>query len=153
MKNNVLPFTIFGDFSTEMSDLKTEKTGSAALPAQPDKVAGFRLRKRARPAPRHGRVASLQKQCRQLQQQLASLEHSLQQNLKRQSADTCGLQTLYDQLVGEIKHHRDMLNLDSFDVDKSAAVYEQAWRRFMSGDALIFQTHRHTSSRSRQSIF
>lgn len=120
------------------------------------RLAGFRLRHRApaaRRVPRHGSVVRLKKQCRQLLQQLASLEQSLQQDLKRQSADTCGLQTLYDQLVNEIKHHRDMLNLDSFDIDKSAAVYEQAWRRFMAGQALTYQSHRHTSTRSLPSIF
>lgn len=138
-----------------MSDSRTEQSGDTALPAQRGKLAGFRLRARAaaRKTPRQGRLANLKKQCRQLQQQLASLEHSLQQNLKRQSADTCGLQTLYDHLVNEIKHHRDMLNLDSFDIDKSAALYEQAWRSFMAGDALTCQTHRHTSSRSQLPIF
>jgi len=137
-----------------MSNLTTNQPGHAALPAE-GRLAGFRLRARkdGRKAPRAGRLDRLKKQCRQLQQQLASLEQSLQQNLKRQSADTCGLQTLYDQLVNEIKHHRDMLNLDSFDIDKSAALYEQAWRRFMAGEALTFQTHRHTSNRSRPSIF
>lgn len=140
-----------------MSDLKTEQAGHAALPAQQGKLAGFRLRARrhtdSSKGLRSGRLGRLKKQCRQLQQQLASLEQTLQQHLKRQSADTCGLQTLYDQLVHEIKHHREMLNLDSFDIDKSAALYEQAWRRFMAGEALTFQTHRHTSSRSRPSIF
>jgi len=137
-----------------MSNLTTNPPGHAALPAH-GKPAGFRLRarKHGSKAPRAGRLDRLKKQCRQLQQQLASLEQSLQQNLKRQSADTCGLQTLYDQLVNEIKHHRDMLNLDSFDIDKSAALYEQAWRRFMAGEALTYQTHRHTNSRSRVPIF
>ncbi|KAB8041398.1 hypothetical protein [Janthinobacterium aquaticum] len=138
-----------------MSDLKTGQADHTALPAQQDKLTGFRLRARrdASQARRPGPSGRLKKQCRQLQQQLASLQRSLQQNLKRQSAETCGLQTLYDQLVNEIKHHRDMLNLDSFDIDKSATLYEQAWRRFMAGEALTFQTHRHTSSRSRPSIF
>lgn len=72
--------------------------------------------------------------------------------LKRQSADSYGLQMLYDQLVNEIKHHRDMLQLDSFDAEKSSLVYTQAWRRFMAGDALDYQTHRHTNSSSRPSL-
>lgn len=156
MKSNVFPLiiTIAGDL-TLMSDLNTGQADHAALPAQPGKLTGFRLRARrdASQARRPGASGRLKKQCRQLQQQLASLQHSLQQNLKRQSADTCGLQTLYDQLVNEIKHHRDMLNLDSFDIDKSAALYEQAWRRFMAGEALTYQTHRHTNSRSRVPIF
>ncbi|MGK5034443.1 hypothetical protein [Janthinobacterium sp. LB3P118] len=59
---------------------------------------------------------------------------------------------LYDQLVNEIKHHRDMLQLDSVDADKSSLVYTQAWRRFMAGDILDDQIHRHTNSRSRPSL-
>ena len=78
---------------------------------------------------------------------------ALEERLKRQSADTAGLQALYDQLVNEIRHHRDMLHLDSFDADKSAAVYSQAWRDFMAGDACDFQTHRHLNSRTRLEIF
>ena len=46
-----------------------------------------------------------------------------------------------------------MLHLDSFDADKSAAVYSQAWRDFMAGDACDFQTHRHLNSRSHLEIF
>ncbi|EZP39682.1 MULTISPECIES: hypothetical protein [Janthinobacterium] len=88
------------------------------------------------------------KECRQLQQQVAQLE----ERLKRQSADSYGLQMLYDQLVNEIKHHRDMLQLDSFDADKSSLVYTQAWHRFMAGDALDYQTHRHTNSSSRPTL-
>ncbi|OBV39213.1 hypothetical protein ASR47_100927 [Janthinobacterium psychrotolerans] len=86
---------------------------------------------------------------RQLQLQVAKLED----RLKRQSADTAGLQALYDQLVNEIKHHRDMLHLDSFDADKSAAVYTRAWRGFMAGEACDFQTHRHLNTGSRLSLF
>ena len=78
---------------------------------------------------------------------------ALEERLKRQSADTAGLQALYDQLVNEIKHHRDMLQLDSFDAEKSATVYTQAWRSFMAGNALDYQTHRHTSSGSRLPLF
>jgi hypothetical protein len=55
-------------------------------------------------------------------------------------------------LVNEIKHHRDMLQLDSFDADKSSHVYTQAWHRFMAGDALDYQTHRHTNSGSRPTL-
>lgn len=94
-------------------------------------------------------LARLKKDYRRLQLKISALEDTL----KRQSADTCGLQTLYDHLVNEIKHHRDMLHLNSFDTDKSSAVYTQAWRRFMAGDALGFQTHRHTNSRSRLPLF
>ncbi|KAB8063011.1 hypothetical protein [Janthinobacterium violaceinigrum] len=113
--------------------------------------AGWRPRQiKAAPkrAPRHGSVPHLKKECRQLQLQVAQL----QERLKRQSADSYGLQVLYDQLVNEIKHHRDMLQLDSFDAEKSSLVYTQAWRRFMAGDALDYQTHRHTNSRSRPSL-
>lgn len=78
---------------------------------------------------------------------------ALKERLIRQSADTAGLQALYDQLVNEIRHHRDMLHLDSFDADKSAAVHSQAWRDFMAGEACDFQTHRHLNSRSRLEIF
>jgi hypothetical protein len=88
------------------------------------------------------------KEGRQLQGQVAQLE----ERLTRQSADSYGLQMLYDQLVNEIKHHRDMLQLDSFDADKSSLVYTQAWRRFMAGDALDYQTHRHTHSSSRPTL-
>ncbi|PLY42229.1 hypothetical protein CSZ94_11270 [Janthinobacterium sp. ROICE36] len=98
--------------------------------------------------PRNASMQQWKKQCRQLQGQVAQLE----ERLKRQSADSYGLQMLYDQLVNEIKHHRDMLQLDSFDADKSSLVYTQAWRRFMAGDALDYQTHRHTNSRSRPSL-
>jgi len=98
--------------------------------------------------PRNGSLLQLKKECRLLQGQVAQLE----ERLKRQSADSYGLQMLYDQLVNEIKHHRDMLQLDSFDADKSAGVYTQAWLRFMAGDALDYQTHRHTNSRSRPSL-
>lgn len=45
-----------------------------------------------------------------------------------------------------------MLQLDSFDAEKSSLVYTQAWRRFMAGDALDYQTHRHTNSSSRPSL-
>ena len=100
-------------------------------------------------APRSGSVLQLKKECRQLQLHIAQLED----RLKRQSADSYGLQMLYDQLVNEIKHHRDMLQLDSFDATKSSGVYTQAWRRFMAGDALDYQTHRHTSSGSRLPLF
>lgn len=77
----------------------------------------------------------------------------LEERLKRQSADTAGLQALYDHLVNEIKHHRDMLHLDSFDAGKSAAVYTRAWRDFMAGDAHDFQTHRHLNSGTRLPLF
>lgn len=77
----------------------------------------------------------------------------LEERLKRQSADTAGLQALYDHLVHEIRHHRDMLQLDSFDADKSAAVYSKAWRDFMAGDAHDFQTHRHLNSGTRLPLF
>ena len=103
----------------------------------------------AKRAPRNGSVLRLKKECRQLQLSITQLE----ERLKRQSADTCGLQMLYDVLVNEIKHHRDMLQLDSFDADKSSSVYTQAWRSFMAGDALDYQTHRHTNSRSRLPLF
>ena len=98
--------------------------------------------------PRNGSMQQWKQECRQLQGQVAQLE----ERLKRQSADSYGLQMLYDQLINEIKHHRDMLQLDSFDADKSSLVYTQAWRRFMAGDALDYQTHRHTNSRSRPSL-
>jgi hypothetical protein len=133
-----------------------EQTGALSAAETGERAgapAGLRWRPRkrnpAKRAPRNGRVARLKKACRQLQQKLTTLEAQL----KRQSADTCGLQALYDQLVNEIKHHRDMLQLDSFDADKSAAIYSQAWRRFMTGHALDYQTHRHTSSRSRLPLF
>lgn len=77
----------------------------------------------------------------------------LEERLKRQSADTAGLQALYDHLVNEIRHHRDMLHLDSFDAGKSAAVYSRAWRDFMAGDAHDFQTHRHLNSGTRLPLF
>ena len=134
-----------------------EKAGG--MPAPEDEIVrreektGLRSSSRYRqpgPAkrPPHS-LARLQKDYRQLRQKIAALEETL----KRQSADTYGLQSLYDHLVNEIKHHRDMLHLDSFDTDKSSAVYTQAWRRFMAGDALGFQTHRHTNSRSRLPLF
>lgn len=111
---------------------------------------GRRPRKEAaaKRAPRGGSVPRLKKECRQLRLQVAQLE----ERLKRQSADSYGLQMLYDQLVNEIKHHRDMLQLDSFDAEKSSGVYTEAWRRFMAGDALDYQTHRHTNSRSRPTL-
>ena len=109
--------------------------------ARPAKAAPKRV-------PRNGSLLQWKKECRQLQGQVAQLE----ERLKRQSADSYGLQMLYDQLVNEIKHHRDMLQLDSFDADKSSLVYTQAWRRFMAGDALDYQTHRHTNSSSRPSL-
>ncbi|MDO8042266.1 MULTISPECIES: hypothetical protein [unclassified Janthinobacterium] len=109
--------------------------------ARPAKAAAKRV-------PRNGSLLQWKKECRQLQGQVAQLE----ERLKRQSADSYGLQVLYDQLVNEIKHHRDMLQLNSFDADKSSLVYTQAWRRFMAGDALDYQTHRHTNSRSRPSL-
>jgi len=98
--------------------------------------------------PRNGSLLQWKKESLQLQGQVAQLE----ERLKRQSADSYGLQVLYDQLVNEIKHHRDMLQLDSFDADKSSLVYTQAWRRFMAGDALDYQTHRHTHSSSRPTL-
>ena len=98
--------------------------------------------------PRNGSLLQWKKESRQLRGQVAQLE----ERLKRQSADSYGLQVLYDQLVNEIKHHRDMLQLDSFDAEKSSLVYTQAWRRFMAGDALDYQTHRHTNSSSRPSL-
>ena len=134
-----------------------EKTGEMLAPedeiVRRKEKTGLRSSARYRqPAPAkrapHS-LARLQKDYRQLQQKIAALEDSL----KRQSADTYGLQALYDHLVNEIKHHRDMLHLDSFDTEKSSAVYTQAWRRFMAGDALGFQTHRHTNSRSRLPLF
>ena len=94
-------------------------------------------------------VAQGDRQCRQLQSEVAAL----QERLKRQSADTAGLQALYDQLVNEIRHQRDMLHLDSFDAEKSAAVYTEAWRRFMAGEARDYQTHRHLNSGSYLPIF
>ncbi|MBB5369671.1 MULTISPECIES: hypothetical protein [unclassified Janthinobacterium] len=130
-----------------------EKTGDTPALARDivtgAEKTGWRYRRPA-PArrPPHS-LARLKKQYRQLQQKIAALEDTL----KRQSADTYGLQSLYDNLVNEIKHHRDMLHLDSFDTEKSSAVYTQAWRRFMAGDALGFQTHRHTNSRSRLPLF
>jgi len=131
-----------GDMPTPEDDIvgRKEKTGLGS---------GARYRQ-AGPVkrPPHS-LARLQKDYRQLQLKIAALEDTL----KRQSADSYGLQALYDQLVNEIKHHRDMLHLDSFDTDKSSAVYTQAWRRFMAGDALGFQTHRHTNSRSRLPLF
>ena len=112
--------------------------------------AGWRPRKdgTAKRVQRNGSVLRLKKECRQLQLHITQLE----ERLKRQSADSYGLQMLYDQLVNEIKHHRDMLQLDSFDAEKSAAVYTQAWRSFMAGSALDYQTHRHTNSRSRPTL-
>ncbi len=129
-----------------------EHTGAAPGARVEDERAGWRPRQAkgtaSKRAPRNGSLPHLKKQCLQLQLQVAQLE----ERLKRQSADSYGLQTLYDQLVNEIKHHRDMLQLDSFDADKSSLVYTQAWRRFMAGDALDYQTHRHTNSRSRPSL-
>ena len=129
-----------------------EDTGAAPGTRAEDERAGGRPRQAkgtvSRRVPRNGSVQHLKKQCRQLQLQVAQLE----ERLKRQSADSYGLQTLYDQLVNEIKHHRDMLQLESFDAEKSAAVYTQAWRRFMAGNTLDYQTHRHTNSRSRPSL-
>lgn len=94
-------------------------------------------------------AAQVDRQCRQLQSEVAAL----QERLKRQSADTAGLQALYDQLVDEIRHHRDMLHLDSFDADKSAAIYTAAWRRFMAGEARDYATHRHLNSGSCLPLF
>ena len=129
-----------------------EQTGAAPAVHTEPALAGLRPRacKGARPkrAPRKGSVPQLKKDCRQLQLHVTQLE----ERLKRQSADSYGLQMLYDQLVNEIKHHRDMLQLESFDAEKSATVYTQAWRRFMAGDALDYQTHRHTNSRSRPTL-
>ncbi|MEG0884886.1 MAG: hypothetical protein RSH52_26995, partial [Janthinobacterium sp.] len=129
-----------------MGDMTMEDTGAAPGTRAEDERAGGRPRQAkgtvSRRVPRNGSVQHLKKQCRQLQLQVAQLEAQL----KRQSADTCGLQALYDQLVNEIKHHRDMLQLDSFDAGKSAAVYTRAWRDFMAGDAHDFQTHRHLNS-------
>lgn len=127
-----------------------EHTGVAPAAQKETERAGLRARpgKVAKRAPRNGSVLQLKKECRQLRLHVAALE----ERLKRQSADSYGLQMLYDQLVNEIKHHRDMLQLDSFDADKSSGVYTQAWRRFMAGDALDYQTHRHTNSRSRPSL-
>ncbi|NBV18913.1 hypothetical protein [Janthinobacterium sp.] len=120
-----------------------------AAQAGPER-GGRRPRKKAaaKRVPRGGSVPRLKKECRQLQLQVAQLE----ERLKRQSADSYGLQMLYDQLVNEIKYHRDMLQLDSFDAEKSSGVYTEAWRRFMAGDALDYQTHRHTNSRSRPTL-
>lgn len=130
-----------------------EHTGASPAAHTDAERASWRPRqaKAAAPkrAPRNGSVPRLKKECRQLQLQVAQLE----ERLKRQSADSYGLQVLYDQLVNEIKHHRDMLQLDSFDADKSSLAYTQAWRRFMAGDALDYQTHRHTNSRSRTPLF
>ncbi|APA69711.1 hypothetical protein [Janthinobacterium sp. 1_2014MBL_MicDiv] len=127
-----------------------EHTGVAPAAQTEPERAGLRVRpgKVAKRAPRNGSILQLKKECRQLQLHVAALE----ERLKRQSADSYGLQMLYDQLVNEIKHHRDMLQLDSFDAEKSSGVYTQAWRHFMAGDALDYQTHRHTNSRSRPSL-
>lgn len=127
-----------------------EQTGVAPVAHAELECTGWRPRKNAvaKRAPRTGSVLRLKKECRQLQLRITQLE----ERLKRQSADSYGLQMLYDQLVNEIKHHRDMLQLDSFDAEKSATVYTQAWRSFMAGDALDYQTHRHTNSRSRPSL-
>ncbi len=122
-----------------------EHTGVA--PATHTKCDGASARP-AKAVPRHGSMQQWEKQCRQWQQRVMQLE----ERLKRQSADSYGLQMLYDQLVNEIKHQRDMLQLDSFDAEKSSLVYTQAWHRFMAGDALDYQTHRHTHSRSLPSL-
>ncbi|MEG2032238.1 MAG: hypothetical protein RR376_16460 [Janthinobacterium sp.] len=136
-----------------MGDMTMEDTGAAPGTRAEDERAGGRPRQAkgtvSRRVPRNGSLLQWKKENLQLRGQVAQLE----ERLKRQSADTCGLQALYDQLVNEIKHHRDMLQLDSFDADKSAAIYSQAWRRFMTGHALDYQTHRHTSSRSRLPLF
>ena len=122
-----------------------EHTGTApAVHAQCEGASPRPAKAAPKRVPRNGG----KQECRQLQGQVAQLE----ERLKRQSADSYGLQMLYDQLVNEIKHHRDMLQLDSFDADKSSLVYTQAWHRFMAGDALDYQTHRHTNSRSRPSL-
>lgn len=152
MKSNYFPGRqrLAGKIGKGKCDMTTEQTGMA--PAVRPEPAGLRPSgcKGARPkrAPRSGSVPQLKKECRQLQLHITQLE----ERLKRQSADSYGLQMLYDQLVNEIKHHRDMLQLESFDAEKSAAVYTQAWRRFMAGNALDYQTHRHTNSRSRPSL-
>lgn len=127
-----------------------EQTGVAPVAHAELERGGWRPRKDVAPkrAPRHGSVLQLKKECRQWQLRVTQLE----ERLKRQSADSYGLQMLYDQLVNEIKHHRDMLQLDSFDAEKSSTVYTQAWRSFMAGDALDYQTHRHTNSRSRPTL-
>ena len=126
-----------------------EHTGMApAAHAECERVGTHTAKAAPKHVPRNGSLLYWKKECLQLQEQVARLE----ERLKRQSADSYGLQVLYDQLVNEIKHHRDMLQLDSFDADKSSRVYTQAWRHFMAGDALDYQTHRHTNSRSRPTL-